>query len=208
MLTPKTIRKSLEEIVWTHLQPRGFAIRRGFLIRERTPEIFDWIALPHSVPDKNGPAYFTANIGIHVRPLHQLLERVGNELSGYVPATFVVNVGYLTPDKRWIKWPFPRTEFSRTTAEALSQHIIQFGLPFQESFVNLKQVYAGCERHGIKEYNRLRLPILGLLMGQKAQTIGALQQLLEEYRDVENAYAPHLRRSVGMLLEYLRTGAT
>ena len=207
MLNPRDIRKRLEQVVSARLQPGGFRCKRGFFIKEKSSEIQHWIALPHNIPDKNGPVYFAANIGIRVRPLHQLLEQIGYSRGGQLTPVFTINVGYLAPDKRWTEWPFVRSAFSDDSAEHLGQHIIRYGLPFQESFTDLRRVYAGCQKYGIKDYNRVRLPVLRFVMGEPAEAVHDARRALEEYSGVEHAYAQHLRCSLEKFLEYAHTNA-
>ena len=207
MLSPKEIRKQLKSVVAAQLQPKGFAWRQSLLLRERSPEVHDWIALPHVVPDKNGPVYFSANIGIYVPQLHHLLQEIGYEVCPQMAPVFSTNIGYLTPDKHFTEWPFLRNEFSSDSAQQLCHRIIQFGLPFQERFTDLNSIYAGCQKYGFGAYNRVHLPVLKFLMGRSDEALSAAEQALQEHSGMDDAYAKHLTQALEKFLEYVHASS-
>lgn len=82
VLSPKQIRALAVRGIAHDLTQDGFALRRGFLLREQGGPATDWIAFGTAVPDRKGPVGIWVNVGIHCAALHGRVAVLRDESRG------------------------------------------------------------------------------------------------------------------------------
>ncbi|SRR5258706_7079580 len=182
--TAKHFTKRVLGLVQTTLTTLGFHKRKaGILALQVSEEVLGTVGL--NIATGRGADILEINPVIGVR--NQRLERLVAELRGetfdeLMPPTVAANLGYLSPENRYLPFIFTEDDRIETLADELREAVKAHGLPFITKAANLAalvhEMQAG--RIGIQFMLDYRIPAGLFLLGDRAKAQAFLAARLAE----------------------------
>jgi hypothetical protein len=168
-MTPAEVRRRIAASLSETLGGFGFRGQKGFVLRERSPIVTDWLAVT-AVGRQGGSVDVGINVGVHCTPLHRLLAEIEFSRYSETDATFSTNIGYLEPAHCYRQWKFTADDPEASVHESIVDAVATVALSFLERFSDYPSVREGCQMYGLVEYNLLRIPALAWLAGDRDES--------------------------------------
>jgi hypothetical protein len=168
--TSNDFTKAVLREVDQRLHDVGFERRRPrILVRDSGEDVLGTVGL--NVAIRRGGGILEINPVVGVR--HQQIERLvatltGDALDEVVPATLAGNVGYLSPQNRYVAFLFAETGEIAPVATQLCGAVATYGLAFIEKVTGLAELVRAMQnaRFGIPFVTDYRIPVGLALLGQ------------------------------------------
>lgn len=185
------------QVIQPLLAELGFKKRTGAIFTmELTANVLGWLGLNRATRHRQ-PGEVEVNPVVGVR--HQDVERLVAELRGeryhsYLPPTVSIPLGYLFPEPRYRSWVLA-PKGSELTAREMVSAIVEYGIPYMQSTIDLRQLCRELDRKdGFENLLVYRRPVAWFLSGDKLTAGQILEQSLAEIPDRKDAAAIEFRR--------------
>jgi hypothetical protein len=181
---PKDFTKSVIASVQQELGTLGFEKRKaGILALKVQADVLGTVGLNTATGRGAGVLEINPVVGIR----NQQIERLVAELSGdafdeVIPPTLAGNVGYLSPENRYLPFLFTVDGGVEDIARQLCDAVRMHGLSFIKKMTNLATLVDAMQtvRFGIPFVTEYRIPVGLLLLGDHSKAKGFLTSKLAE----------------------------
>ena len=144
---------------------------------------FGWIGLNRATGRGSGVLEINPVVGIRNQAVERLLaDLVGEPFNELTPPTLAGNVGYLSPDNRYVAFLFGSFGDVQQSVERLCSMVQNHGLPFCRDNVELLKLVSSMlsTRFGVPEQLNYRIPVACFLAGERLMAMSALDARLDD----------------------------
>ena len=170
MISKKQTLKGIIAIIARDFVPKGALKHTGSYVWPVTKGFSGWLRLNAILGRSDGSVGLNPVVGIVSEENEAILRTTSNWPQP--TSTISTSLGYLLPEKRYIKWTFAAQSISDVEVEAkkLAACLRQYAVPFIESHASLPVIVTSMEqmRTTYRESVIYRLPAAYLVQGQTA----------------------------------------
>jgi len=175
------------------LKSLSFKKRRPGFSKALEREISGYIGLPVSTHPPQKRIGVSAVVGVVSKTVEDAIRRFSCNSRYVNELTLSTQVGYITPEARFLQWVFDPDlpELISPEIEKIVRAISEYGLPFMREHVALESIIAELEnkRFTSNSVRRYRLPVAYLLAGQKGKALQFVREEIDAARNDTSAAA-------------------
>ena len=177
------------------LLPDGASLRRdGILTFDARADALGWIGLNRAVYKTGGALEIGPVVGVRHGPLEELVARLqGRRPLPYSPPSTSVQLGYLTPERRYRSWRFEEPADVSSELEDMAAALVEYGWPFIHENADLHSIAERVRQCGPNEERAYRYPCALLLLGRRADALAEVSGHLEALGDRDDEAADAYR---------------
>lgn len=187
----------------------GYAKKgRGFtLVHDLNQEVFGVAFVGSVTQTGDGTARLFLNIGVGHQGLESRIAALkGTAIRKYEVPSHVRNLGYVSPAKAWLEWPFVGSDMVPQTAREMFATFVRYGIPYIQQFDSLNCLYSlieGDNSNGIfhRDY---QVPVMLHMMGRSTEARTFVEEVLARWKHrtdpavaVYSAFAGRFLESIG-----------
>lgn len=177
--------KRIMSILMCRLENQGFKKKRyDYFVRKIDKNTIQNIGFTCTTHGEKNVLYLSPNIGIiytDVSKLELQLRNLGqSKYPDYVGAMICSLVGYLMPANAYIEWKFSINEDVEKEANAMTDAIIKYGVPYVEGLANRDEAIYGLEIGKYGGEREFILPILYFLRGNNKRALESIDEFIKK----------------------------
>jgi hypothetical protein len=178
-----SLKKSVLARVEEGLTSLSFCKQRVGFSKEFGKDASGYVGLPVSTHLPHNRIGIAPVVGVVYSPLEKLLNKLSNSSSFVNDVTLTTEIGYLTPEARFLQWVFDPalTDIVDSEIAKIVRSIEQYGLPFMQKHTSLESIITelAATRYTVNDLRRYRLPVAYLLAGKRDEALKLVGQELE-----------------------------
>ena len=202
MTTKGAFKKAIVARIEAGLASLSFCKKPVGLSKELGRDASGYVGLPVSTHLPHNRIGIAPVVGVIYSPLEGLLGTVSEASQFRNDATLTVEVGYLTPQKKFMEWVFDPTLDAGSEITKVIRVIEEYGLPFMQEHLTLDQIITELEanRFTVNDLRRYRLPAAYVLAQRKDEARRFIEQELKELAPRTDSAANEFREFAQALM--------